>query len=241
MTSPARTIPFGEVRPTQRIFSPQSYRSIRSGPVFSLAHVEAMPMARSFPVVWQPRGGVLSLVVVRSFLRDPLSDAPARSLSRPSELPLIARAHPFVLSRETPSGEAGLVFVDELADEPTDAGAPVFGSDGRLSAGTEQRLRALALLEQDASRTEAMTQDLAAADCFVEWSLPFAADLSQSIVPLPLMVLRPTIPPKLLRSLVQRHSQPVVSLIGAHRLSLFRAAPLIKSAEQDISRQRADA
>lgn len=197
-------------------------------------------MARVFPIVWQTENERLRLVVVRSFMRDPLAIAPERLLSRPGELPLIARAHPLVL-RPTPDGEDAVFFDTDFADQPTDAGAPISTPDARLGAGTEQRLRALTLFAQEEARTAAMTADLVTHGCLMEWALPFPETVRERLIAMPLMVLRSDLAPSLLRELALRHAHPLVSLLGAHRLSLFRTAPLIKQAEQDLSAERVEA
>jgi len=213
-----------------RIYAPVAYPAVRQAQIVPIIHIEALPMAAWFPVVWRQTEHGVDLVVVRSLLADGRGQ-PARSPKDPRSLPLIFRAYPFKMERKGQGGEAITITLDDaFADEPTDAGAPILSPAGELGRGAEQRCRALAVLAHMLPQTQAITQYLLDADLLEPWPLALALDGVALEVP-DLLVVRPGVfRTGGLAGFASAFGPTGARFLVAHRLSLFRAGVLAGSA-----------
>ena len=215
-----------------RIYSPFAYPLPRRARIVPIVTIEAERLAAAFPVVWRRGINGPELVVLRTLLENGTGYAPGtdRTLAL---LPLILQAYPFVLSATEPlalSDNRRMIDVAG-ADEPTDAGAAIAGPDGRLSRGTELRLRALEIFERDFQQTLTLGHRIEAMGLFEPWPLDFdlgggrRCEIGELLVVSPKAFDTPRI-----ATLLAASGIAAARLLGMHRLSLFRAGVLLAAA-----------
>ena len=216
-----------------RIFSPFAYPLPRQARVVPVVVAEAERLAASFPLVWQAGEHGPTLVVLRTLMEDGRGFAPGteRSLSL---LPLLFQAYPLTLPSDTgvPSATARpgrrLMLDTVCADEPNDAGAPIATSEGKLSRGTELRLRALELFERDLARTRALSAALARGGLLEPWSLNFDLGGGQRCEITDLLVVAQRVfDTPALAPVMEEFGIAAARLLSLHRLSLFRTGQLL--------------
>jgi hypothetical protein len=222
-----------------RIYAPVSYEYVRNVNIVRIVHVEALELAAWFPVVWRLVRGTYELVVVRSLFADGRGHA-ADSLKSARSLPLLLRAYPFVLAgtqADAGSGEdaeAAVSLDHAVADQPTDAGAPVADADGKLGLGALHRYRALALFAQALPLTQSITRRLADEGRLVPWPLAAASGTSLMAHDALFAVDAAAFESGVLRGTVMEAGVAAALLLSAHRLSLFRAGPLVAVAKKVV-------
>jgi len=219
----------------RRIYSPQSYASVRDIAVVPIVHSECAALACWFPLVWRRSRDGFEFVAVRSLLDDQQTQPPAaRGL-----LPLILRAYPFILDpRELPGSGTRRLLDDVFADAPTDAGATITTVQGRLSRATASRFRFLDRYATDAAATAEISSAIAALDAFEPWSLMF--DIEGHHVEIrDLLVIRPAVfECGMLSSLLKNHGTYCAAMLSLHRISLFRAGGLVAMARRFLTDRR---
>ncbi|KQT82830.1 SapC family protein [Aurantimonas sp. Leaf443] len=219
-----------------RIYSPFAYPLPRHTQIVPIAAAEAERLGASFPIVWRKGPEGPQLVALRSLLPDGDGFAPGTA-GVLALLPLVFQAYPFLLP-ERGEGEAEPRRMVDAAvpDEPNDAGAAITGADGRLSRGTELRLRALELYERDRPRTLAIGRAVEARGFLEPWPLRFDLGHGQRCEILDLFVVaQKTFDTPALAPLLAEFGVAAARLLGQHRLSLFRAGPLLAAAQGAVA------
>lgn len=219
-----------------RIYSPFAYPLPRRERVVPIVMAEAERLGGHFPVVWRRGHDGPELVVLRSLLDDGRGFA-AGTAGMLGLLPLVLQAYPFLPPAD---GEGRRMIDAALPDEPTDAGASVTERDGRLSRGTELRLRALDLFAKDRPRTLRLARALEAASLFDPWPLVFDLGGGQRCEIHELLIVRQkAFDGPVLSSLVAEFGVAAARVFGVHRLSLFRAGALLSSAQGAVAQSAA--
>lgn len=230
--------PVARDRSRERIFAPLSYPVVRSVRVVPVAHVEGLTLAAFFPVVWRESlSGEIDLVVVRSLLADGLGHPPGSQPRSGIALPLVLRGYPFLLDPHQPDPSVVALLSDRVvADQPNDVGAPITDEVGRLSRGTELKIKALQLFSRHLPLTKEMSQCLRESGLLDPWPLTLVEGTSEAKVDR-LRVLGPrAYEHGRLRAFFHQFGSAGVILVGSHRLSLFRAGVLVGSARNAIRR-----
>jgi hypothetical protein len=212
----------------RRIYSPQSYASVRNTAVVPIVHSECVPLASWFPLVWQRRQGNLTFVAIRALLNEERAQPPsARGL-----LPLVLRSYPFILDPSQPAApDARRMLDDVFADAPTDIGATITTVQRKLSRGTTSRFRFLDQFASDAVETAEINQAIADLGELEPWHLKFEIDGNHVEVP-DLLVMRPqAFEDGRLAPLLEQYGAPCAQMLGLHRISLFRAGGLLAMAK----------
>lgn len=222
---------------TTRIYSPFAYPLPRHTQVVPIVVAEAERLCASFPVVWRRRGeGGAELVALRTLLPNGAGYAPGteRVLSL---LPLLFQAYPFLLGdAKAQTGEKRRMVDAAVPDEPSDAGASITNADGRLSRGTELRLRALELFERDGGRTAAIGRAIEAHGLFEPWPLRFDLGHGRRCDILDLSIVsQKAFDTPALAPLLAEFGVGAARLFGHHRLSLFRAGALLSAAQAAVA------
>lgn len=218
---------------TARIYSPFAYPLPRQTQIVPIVAAEAERLAGSFPLVWRRGEAGVQLVALRTLLPDGAGYAPGtdRVLSL---LPLIFQAYPFLLGES--GGETRRMVDVAVPDEPNDAGASITGADGRLSRGTELRLRALELYEWDRERTAAIGRALETRGLFEPWPLRFDLGHGRRCEILDLSIIaQKSFDTPALSPILAEFGVGAARLFGHHRLSLFRAGALLQAAQAAIA------
>lgn len=219
----------------RRIYSPQSYSSVRNAAVVPIVHSEGAALASWFPLVWQRRQRRAEFVAIRALLDDQRAQPPAgRGL-----LPLILRAYPFVLDPEEPAGPHTRRMMDDVfADAPTDIGATITTVQRKLSRATTSRFRFLDVYALDATITAEIGNAIAGMDALEPWLLKFEIEGRRIEVP-DLLVVRPSAyDDGRLAPLLQQFGLPCAQMLGLHRISLYRAGGLLTMAKAFLKDQR---
>ncbi len=221
----------------ERIFAPVSYPLVRRLSIVPIVHSEALAMAAWFPVCWRAQGGEFHLSVLRSLLPDAEDSQPTGSPRSPASLPLALRCYPVAI---TPGlGHGGPMMVERgLADQPTDAGAPLFLANGKPSRGLTQRYRSAMIARHAAVTTAAMTAELALAGAFRPWAISLEVQPGRRLcVPDLWHVPADGLGDAALQGLLGRHGVDAAVLLSAHRLSLFRVGTLLRAARRALAQE----
>jgi hypothetical protein len=219
----------------ERIFAPVSYPIVRRLSIVPIVHSEALAMAAWFPVCWRAHAGEFHLSALRSLLPDAEGSQPPGSPRLPASLPLALRSYPVAI---TPGlGHGGAMLVERsLADQPTDAGAPLFLANGKPSRGLIHRYRSAMIARHAAVATAAITADLALAGAFRPWTLSLEVQPGRRLsVPDLWHVPAEGLEDAALQGLLGRHGVDAAVLLSAHRLSLFRVGTLLKAARRALA------
>ncbi|MGQ4274886.1 SapC family protein [Terrihabitans sp. B22-R8] len=233
-------IPLSEDVSTRRIFSPFAYRLVRELNIVPIAHTEVARLAAWFPVAWRRQGDDTQLVAIRSLLPTFNAIPPAVRLSL-EHLPLLLQAYPFGLDpeqgvrRDTPK-----MLCDVFADYPENVGAPITTPDRQLTKATLQRFGALDAFCEQAAETENLARLLADEDLLEPWALSFDVDGRRIEVPDILIVRQSLFGTGRLAKVVAEKGALAAEVLGFHRLSLFRAGPLLASARTALTSTRRD-
>jgi hypothetical protein len=224
--------PLGAEHGSRRIYSPISYAAVRERQIVPIVHIEALALAAWFPICWQSNSGRPELVALRS-LRPDGSAQPPGSPENMSSLPLMLRAFPFaVLTSQEDVAAGARYFEDATADRPTDIGAAILLPDGRPSRGAQMRLRSVQAYVEARQLTDDMTDALASLDLFEPWPLDFKVDDEQLRVDDMLIVRQAAFGQPPIQQFLKQFGPAGALLLGAHRISLFRAGNLVQAAQQ---------
>jgi hypothetical protein len=228
-------IPLGEGVASRRIFSPFAYPLVRELNVVPIVHTEAFRLGAWFPVAWQQRADGVQLVTVRAFAPD-LRAVPAAVRTSVKHLPVLLQAFPFGLEpgHEIRPGTPKMLC-DEMADEPESVGAPITTPDRKLSRATELRFQALDFFCDHSAPTEALGRALHEDGLLEPWTLSFDVEGRKIEVPDILMVRQDLYATGRLAPVLGRFGPMAAELIGIHRLSLFRAGPLLAAARTALT------
>jgi hypothetical protein len=215
-----------------RIFAPESYRAVREAQTCPVVHTEALNLAAFYPICWIAGGARPTLVALRSLMPD--GHGHLRELARiPSALPLSLQAYPFIADTPVEHGGESPILIDNvIADEPTDIGSPILTTQGGLTRGAETRLRAAAFFRTDLPQTERITDALVEVDCLVPWVVDPKALPSGARVPDMLVVGPVEKVSDRLYQVLRRLGSIGGIFLGAHRISLFRIAGLVRAANE---------
>jgi hypothetical protein len=216
----------------RRIYSPVSYAVVRERQIVPVVHIESLALAAWFPICWQSTPNRPELVVLRS-LRADGSAQPSGSPENMSSLPLMLRAFPFaVLTPQEDATPDTRYFEDATADRPTDIGAAISLPDGRPGRGAQMRLRAVHAYVEARQLTDDMTDALTSLDLFEPWPLDFKVDDKQLRVDDMLIVRQAAFGQPPVQQFLRQFGSAGALLLGAHRISLFRAGNLVQAAQQ---------
>lgn len=220
--------PFNPQDGSMRIFAPVSYSLVRCTQLVPIVHIEAFSLAHWFPLCWLKRDGQTTLVALRT-LRHDGSGQPAGSPGAAASLPLALRAYPFVVG----IGGEDKHFLDAaIADSPSDVGAPIMTHAGKAGPGAQLKLQALAAFDHALPASQAMTNCLVEGDLLEPWPLAFDID-GESVGVNDLLVLKSSqlTSPRMFQ-FIEKFGSAAATLLGAHRISLFRAGTLVQSAKR---------
>jgi hypothetical protein len=218
-----------------RIYSPFAYPLPRETQIVPIVAAEVERLAASFPIVWRRGEGAPQLVTLRTLLPNGAGYAPGtdRVLTL---LPLLFQAYPFLLGEPGEGREAKRMVDVAVPDEPTNAGASITGADGRLSRGTELRLRALELYDRDRDRTAAIGRAIEARGFLEPWPLRFDLGHGRSCEILDLSIVAPKFfDTPALAPILAEFGVGAARLLSHHRLSLFRAGTLLQAAQAFVA------
>lgn len=214
-----------------RIYAPAAYPLVRQIQIVPIVHIEALSLASWFPICWHAGNTRPVLVALRTLRKDG-SHQPHGSPEAPASLPLALRAYPFV-APATGSGTQDVPMIeDATADKPTDIGAPILMPDGKTGRGTQMRLRTVAAYQGALPLTEDMTNSLSKNNLLEPWPLDFKIG-DESLVVEDMLIVRQSAfgtPPIL--DFIKAFGTAGANLLGAHRVSLFRAGSLVQAARK---------
>lgn len=219
-----RPVPLQNEVLRRRIYSPQSYAPVRNVSVVPVTYSECTALASWFPLVWRRQRQGIEFVAVRALVDDQHAQPkPARG-----HLPLILRAYPFILDPSDPIGPNARRMMDDVfADAPTDVGATITTLQHRLSRGTIARFRFLDRFAREFPAVVEIGEAIATLDEFEPWPLKFDIDGHRIDVP-DLMVIRPSaFESGRFAPLLERFGTPCGTMLGLHRISIFRAGGLL--------------
>lgn len=221
----------------RRIYAPQAYARVRNLAVVPIVHSEAMTLASWFPVVWRQRKAGVELVTVRALLDDQRAQpAAARRL-----LPMRLHAYPFVFDPARPIDATSPRMLDDIfADAPTDVGATITNVNRKTGRATTMRLAILDRIAGETELTEAIGSALTTRGLLEPWPLRF--DIEGQAIGIPdLMVVRASaFDNGALAPLVSQFGVPSASLLGLHRISLFRAGLLLAAAKSFVKTKQVE-
>jgi hypothetical protein len=224
--------PLGAEHGGTRIYSPISYAIVRDCQIVPVVHIEALALAAWFPICWRTHPKRRELVALRS-LRADGSAQPSGSPENMNSLPLMLRAFPFaVLKPQEIADPDAHYFEDATADRPTDIGAAILLPDGRPGRGAQMRLRAVQAYLEARQLTDDMTNTLTSLDLFEPWPLDFKVDDEPLRVEDMLIVRQTAFGQSPIQQFLKQFGPAGALLLGAHRISLFRAGNLVQAAQQ---------
>ncbi len=229
-----RPVPLDDAVASRRIFSPLAYARARELQIVPIVPPEALRLASWFPIVWQRRNSETTLVALRSFLPD-MQTQPPGVRNNLAALPLLLQAYPFVLDAiAAPGDQLSKMFDDVVADAPTDIGASITTVNGQLSLATQLRLQALDVFADNIQATRTLGETLLSRDLLEPWSLKFEIGAKQIDIPDLFIVRQASFDTGALSPVLQQHRAAAAQLIGLHRISLFRAGPLLSTARSAL-------
>lgn len=214
-----------------RIYAPIAYTVVRNARAVPIVHIESFSMAAWFPICWKAAQPQPILIVLRTLWEDG-SHQPAGSPAVPASLPLALRAYPFVVNAGDGNGPDTQILVEEaIPDQPSDVGATILTPDGKPGRGTEMKLRAASAFRSALPLTEEMSDELSRGNLFEPWPLRAECDGTTKTVE-DMLVVRPSEfqSAKIFR-FIQKFGPAGATLLGAHRISLFRAGNLFQAAK----------
>ena len=221
----------------RQIYSPLAYAPVRNTAVVPIVYSECITLASWFPVVWRRRNDTVELVTVRSLLDDQRAQP---AVARPL-LPLRLHAYPFIFDPARPiDATAPRMLDDVFADAPTDTGASITNVNRRPGRATTMRLSILDRIAAETNVTLAIGEAMAGGDLLEPWPLKFDIDGKAIGVPGLLVARASAFENAALSPLVAKFGVPCASLLGLHRISLFRAGLLLAAAKSFLSTTKAE-
>ena len=214
-----------------RIFAPISYATVRRAQLVPLVHSEAFTVASWFPICWQIKADQPVLVALRTLKADG-SSQPAGSPGFPASLPLALRAYPFVVGLNKPIEDPQHVLIDDtIPDEPSNVGAPILTPDGSFGSGATLKLNAVTAFNEALAFTQILGEELALQNLLEPWPLHFQIGQASISVGDLFIVRQSEFGGLALYRFIKNLGVEAASLLGAHRLSLFRAGALLQAAK----------
>ena len=221
----------------RRIYAPQAYAPVRDLAVVPIVQSECMTLASWFPVVWRQRKTAVELVTIRALLDDQRAQPPA---ARPL-LPLRLQAYPFVFDPAHPiDANSPRMLDDVFADAPTDVGATITTTSQKTGRATTMRLAILDRIAGEAELTDAIGTALAKRHLLEPWPLKFDIEGETIGIPDLLVVRASAFNDGSLAPIVSEFGVPGASLLGLHRISLFRAGLLLAAAKAFFKMKKVD-
>lgn len=222
-----------------RIFAPISYSRVRQTQLVPIVHIEALSLAHWFPVCWLMANGAATLVTLRT-LRADGSGQPSGSPASTASLPLALRAYPFVVGAADGVDEQDEHFLEAaIPDQPSDIGAPIMTPAGKAAPGARMKLQALAAFNHALPLSRAMTESLVRSDLLEPWPLQFDIDGEQVAVDDLYVVNAGELASARMFQFIETFGSVAATLLGAHRISLFRAGVLVQAAKGAAAAARA--
>jgi hypothetical protein len=213
----------------RRIYAPQAYRLVRDMAVVPVVHNEAYRLSTRFPLVWRSRGTTFDFVAVRSLI----DDQRCQPAGAQGALPLILHAYPFVLDPAAAPGPGSLKMIDDVfADKPTDVGASITTTTGQFSRATVMRLQILDDIGPELSRTRDVSGALAKCGLLQPWKLQFDVEGRSIGIPDLFVVDAVAFNTGSLSEIIESQGAHAAWILGLHRISLFRAGPLLAAARR---------
>jgi hypothetical protein len=221
----------------RRIYAPQAYAPVRDLAVIPIVHSECLALASWFPVVWRRRKAGVELVTVRALLDDQRAQPPA---ARPL-LPLRLQAYPFVFDPARPIDATPPRMLDDVfADAPTDVGATITTTAHKTGRATTMRLAILDRIAGETELTDAIGSALKTRGLLEPWPLRFDIEGQSIGIPDLLVVCASAFNDGSLAPIVSQLGVPSASLLGLHRISLFRAGLLLAAAKSFLKTKQAN-
>lgn len=218
----------------QRIFSQVSYQLVRELQFVPAVLMEAGHLARMFPLCWRATATGPVLVALRSLLADGSGQSPDAPMHE-SLLPLVLQCFPLMVPNPETIMQEQVLFDGTIADSPTDIGAPLLMSDGRLSRAALDRAKKAISFARALPATQALSEDLAAAGLFEPWPLRFDLGHGHKVEIEDLLVVAASrLRSDEVSTVVGRHGVGAGLFLSFHRASLFRATNLLASAKQAV-------
>jgi hypothetical protein len=213
----------------RRIYAPQAYSVVRDRAVVPIIHREAYRLSAWFPLVWRSRGTEYDFVAVRSLVNNQGSQPAAAQ----GTLPLILHAYPFVFDPASPAGPGNLKLIDDVfADKPTDVGASITTATGNFSRATVLRFQILDDIARELPLTRGVSGALARCGLLQPWKLQFDVEGKSVGIPDLFVVDHRAFNTSSLSEIIEKFGTPAAWILALHRISLFRAGPLLAAARR---------
>lgn len=224
-----------------RIFTQAAYKLVRNLQFVPAVIGEAGYLARLFPLCWRLSEEGPVLIALRSLLPDGRGGAPDAPLQE-SLLPLLLQAFPLIVPDARTLAEQRVLFDGTIADQPSDIGAPLLMSDGRLGRAAIARARKAISVAQALPATLAVGESLMSAGLLEPWPLKFDLGHGEHVIIEDLMVLsNAALRSDELIGIVMRHGIGVGLFLSLHRASLFRIGNLLVAARRAVEEARRNA
>jgi hypothetical protein len=221
----------------RRIYAPHAYAPVRNLAVVPIVHSECMTLASWFPVVWRQRKAGIELVTIRALLNDQRAQPPAARLL----LPLRLHAYPFIFDPSRPIDLTSPRMLDDVfADAPTDVGATITNVNRKTGRATTMRLAILDRIAGEIDLTNAIGETLATRGLLEPWPLKFEIEGRTIGIPDLLVVRASAFNDGSLATVVSQFGVASASLLGLHRISLFRAGLLLAASKLFFRTNQAD-
>lgn len=221
----------------RRIYAPQAYAPVRNLAVVPIVHSECMMLASWFPVVWRRRNARVELVTIRALLDDQRAQPAAARLL----LPLRLHAYPFIFDPARPVDATSPRMLDDVfADTPTDVGATIMNVNRKTGRAATMRLAVLDRIAAEADQTDAIGEALATRGLLEPWPLRFDVEGQAVGIRDLLIVHAAAFNDGSLAPVVSQLGMTSASLLGLHRISLFRAGLLLAAAKSFLKTKRVD-
>lgn len=185
--------------------------------------VEALAIARGFPVLWRrtedgPELGTLLFLTP--------GDTPARAnFLEDQARPLLLEAYPLAI--QVRADEPAVVLIDEQSDpDPSDRMA-IFDTEGRPTPDGARKLNCLEVFVADGARTKAVTSVLDRAGLLEDWPLRLQIGGEGVEVEGLCVIARDLRERHRLPPLMEEHGFDLAELVTLHDLSLFNMQRLV--------------
>lgn len=212
-----------------RIYAPVAYAAVRNARAVPIVHIESFSVAAWFPICWKVAQPRPILIVLRTLWEDG-SHQPPGSPAVPASLPLALRAYPFVVDAGGGDSDTEILIDETIPDQPSDIGATILTADGKPTRGTEMKLRAASAFKSALPLTEEMSDELSCGDLLEPWPLRMECDGIKTVDDM-LIVRQSEFQSAKIFRFVQKFGPAGATLLGAHRISLFRAGNLFQTAK----------
>ncbi|AMJ61173.1 SapC family protein [Bosea sp. PAMC 26642] len=218
-----------------RIFAPNAYRIVRQMQAVPVLHTEAIHLATWFPLCWARTDDGPVLVALRSLLDGGLGFT-SESRKSSASLPMAFQAFPVAVPSPDDIASQVIAVDRVIADQPTDAGAPLIADNGKLSRAALMRAGTALTLGRILPSTLRLTRAIDEAGLLEPWPLKFPVPGAPDIVFDGLMVIAASrLDRGVMFNLIEQHGPTAGLFIAAQRISLFQIGKLLNSAKIAIA------